>query len=237
MKLSEVYNSVQGEGPKVGLPTTFVRFALCNLRCAGWPCDTPHAIYPKEYRNEWETISVDSLTERIVEKSYPGANICLTGGEPWLQGNGELRELTAILFGSDRNIECFTNGSIMIPDWAFDGRMSFVIDCKLEGSGETERSINPEIFRTNLHRAVKSGVGSLKFTVASHEDMAEAMERYDEFTELFGFKEPIPVYVGVVWDKVKEAELVEWMLECELWHWKMNIQTHKHIWPADARGV
>ena len=235
MKLSEVYKSVQGEGPKVGLPTTFVRFALCNLKCPGWPCDTPHAIFPKQFRDEWTTIGADALCELIIEKSYPKANICFTGGEPWLQANGELKELTTMLWVSEREMECFTNGSIIIPDWAFDGRMTFVIDCKLEGSGETERSINPEIFRTNLHRAVDSGVGVLKFTVASHEDMAEAMERYDEFQEKI--KKHIPVYVGVVWDKVKEAELVDWMLECELWQWKLNIQTHKHIWPANARGV
>ena len=36
MKVNEIYTSIQGEGPNTGIPTTFVRFGGCNLRCPGW---------------------------------------------------------------------------------------------------------------------------------------------------------------------------------------------------------
>ncbi|MHA2264890.1 MAG: 7-carboxy-7-deazaguanine synthase QueE, partial [Candidatus Thorarchaeota archaeon] len=100
MKLSEVYTSVQGEGPRVGVPTTFVRFGGCNLRCPGWGsgslpdgtsvrgCDTIFAVYP-EYRSQWESVSVRQLLERIPPEI---TNVCITGGEPLIQPTKDLNE-------------------------------------------------------------------------------------------------------------------------------------------------
>ncbi len=65
LKISEIFCTIQGEGPNVGKPTTFIRCGGCNLRCPGWgsttlpsgevvgSCDTPYAVFP-EYRDQWE---------------------------------------------------------------------------------------------------------------------------------------------------------------------------------------
>lgn len=237
MRLSEIYRSVQGEGPKVGIPTTFVRFGGCNLRCPGWACDTPHAIFPAQYRHEWEKVTPDELTERIIEKSMPGENICLTGGEPFLQSNTELQRLTDVLYVSDRRIECFSNGTLPIPEWAF-ANVDFVFDWKLPGSGET--TFNAEIFLANLHTALGSRNGSrrhsLKFTVTGWDDFQLAVARWSEFVGDGDHPNNyrLQVFVGPVWDKVEPSEIVQWILECDL-PWRLNIQTHKYVWDPDER--
>jgi 7-carboxy-7-deazaguanine synthase len=40
LRVSEIFSSVQGEGPHVGRPSIFLRLGLCNLSCT-W-CDTPY---------------------------------------------------------------------------------------------------------------------------------------------------------------------------------------------------
>ncbi|MDP8906059.1 MAG: 7-carboxy-7-deazaguanine synthase QueE, partial [Thermoproteota archaeon] len=40
LKVSEVFDSIQGEGSYAGTPCIFLRLATCNLKCA-W-CDTKY---------------------------------------------------------------------------------------------------------------------------------------------------------------------------------------------------
>src|SRR6266498_4505304 len=129
MRLVEVYTSIQGEGVNVGKPTQFVRFGGCNLRCEGWACDTPFAIYPKEYRHTWEKLEPQEVYDRIA--SWP-KHVCLTGGEPHLQPVSELIALSNFLRYGDYTFEVFTNGTypLVLND------CSYVMDWKLLGSGE-----------------------------------------------------------------------------------------------------
>jgi len=77
-----VFHTIQGEGPFVGTPAIFVRFAGCNLRCF-W-CDTDFEAGKERTANE--------LAQQIVELAAETncKFIVLTGGEPMLQ---PLREL------------------------------------------------------------------------------------------------------------------------------------------------
>ena len=42
-KVVEMFDSIEGEGKRSGMPATFIRFAGCNLRC-GY-CDTAYALF------------------------------------------------------------------------------------------------------------------------------------------------------------------------------------------------
>lgn len=68
--ISEIYNTIQGEGPYTGIPVTLVRFHGCNLKCHF--CDTYTA----------PNLSLESGIRLMARKLHH--NILLTGGEPLL---------------------------------------------------------------------------------------------------------------------------------------------------------
>ena len=76
-KISEVFFSVQGEGPYIGTPHVFVRFLGCNISCDF--CDT------RVTRSR--TYTVEALKQRVgnILKKHLAGYISLTGGEPLLQ--------------------------------------------------------------------------------------------------------------------------------------------------------
>lgn len=74
-KISEIFTSIQGEGPYIGVPMLFVRFFGCNLDCSY--CDTDLLTY-REYSDGQFVKTIKGLNR----DSY--AMISLTGGEPLL---------------------------------------------------------------------------------------------------------------------------------------------------------
>lgn len=232
MRLSELYTSIQGEGPHVGEPVQFMRFAGCNLRCPAWPCDTQHAIDPA-YRSEWENVQPTELADRV---SVWPQRIVYTGGEPFLQPRDELLELTEILISRGHRIEAFTNGTLPWPTWTRGGTISMVMDWKLPGSGE--KTVVPNRFKNVL---TMTSADSIKFTVASYTDFTVAVSTWkgalqDKLVDLVGTDNLPRVYCGAVWGKVTEAEVAEWVIAAQL-PWYFNSQIHNHIWDRDKRGI
>lgn len=225
MRVSEVYTSIQGEGPRVGIPTTFVRFGGCNLKCPGWPCDSQHAIDP-QYRAEWKRRTPAEVFHTVQREHSKVQNICLTGGEPFLQPTEELESLCRALAAANYHVECFSNGTLLYPWWAV-ANVAFVMDWKLPGSGEDH--INPNRF-ANLKYLITSHGHSVKFVIKDEYDYQMAKRLWKAHLR----DDAIQVFAGVVWGKLAEAELVEWMLTDEL-PWRLNVQVHQHIWPVDER--
>lgn len=93
--LSEIFASVQGEGPLVGCRQIFLRFAGCNLSCTY--CDTPNEPYPLQCRIECTSgkrdfiflpnpLTVFQTASAVKKLAHPLIHsISLTGGEPLLQ--------------------------------------------------------------------------------------------------------------------------------------------------------
>lgn len=119
MRVLEVFDSLQGEGVWAGAPMTFVRFAGCNasdlrLGCLTW-CDTPQS-----WRAEG---GVETDSAEIVERVLGGGlgRVCLTGGEPLLQGE-HLARLIERLQDAGVAVHVETNGTLPLPgttrpDW------------------------------------------------------------------------------------------------------------------------
>jgi 7-cyano-7-deazaguanosine (preQ0) biosynthesis protein QueE len=80
LQLVEIFDSLQGEGPDIGLPARFVRVAHCNRRCA-W-CDT-------DYRQRYELSAPDFVQGMLEDYTAAGPTedllVIFTGGEPTLQ--------------------------------------------------------------------------------------------------------------------------------------------------------
>lgn len=72
-----IFYTIQGEGPCAGLPSIFVRFAECNLRC--FFCDTDFQ-GGKEY-------TLSELTQKLWQWAREShcSRFVFTGGEPLLQ--------------------------------------------------------------------------------------------------------------------------------------------------------
>ncbi len=123
MKVTEIFRSIQGEGISQGRPCTFVRFAGCNLDCA-W-CDTRRA------RSGGEEMDSAGIIRRIRELG--GRYVCITGGEPLLQG-APLVSLVRELSSLGYSIDIETNGTLDFSP--FQPYARICMDVKCPSSGE-----------------------------------------------------------------------------------------------------
>jgi len=124
--ITEIFSSIQGEGPYIGFRQIFIRFSDCNLECAY--CDTGTGVHPEfclieespgscvmtRRNNPIGRDDVVTLVEKWLGK-WPGIHhsISLTGGEPLLNHvflNSLLPELRKLL-----PVYLETNGTLCAP--------------------------------------------------------------------------------------------------------------------------
>lgn len=102
--VNEIFTSIQGEGPRVGRPTHFIRLQGCNLKCSF--CDTTYALG----KGQGTLKSVALIDEGyIFIKTH---DICITGGEPGLQWKGVDALMQKLKYKTYSPISIETNGTI-----------------------------------------------------------------------------------------------------------------------------
>jgi len=107
MKVNEIFESLQGEGPLMGRPMLFIRLSGCNLDCE-W-CDTKYA------RDEGVEMSVTEIVDKILESDL--LYVCWTGGEPLLQ----VDDIKMVIKRTIHKKHCLeTNGTQTIPHGIFE---------------------------------------------------------------------------------------------------------------------
>lgn len=82
-KINEIFYSLQGEGARAGTANVFIRFADCDLACTF--CDTEFQSYTK-----MTAFQIASKVVKLASVDGP-LYVILTGGEPSLQYDEELR--------------------------------------------------------------------------------------------------------------------------------------------------
>jgi 7-carboxy-7-deazaguanine synthase len=166
MKIAEIFRSIQGEGKNQGYPCTFLRLSGCNLRCT-W-CDTRQAQSGGVDREESE------ITREI--EALNGKRLCITGGEPLLQGE-QLLSLVRSMRERGFIIEIETNGTFDFRP--YQPYASVCMDIKCPSSGEhSDLSLLVHVRNED----------SVRFVVGDFEDLtfaAGVMDHYPIRGEIF----------------------------------------------------
>jgi organic radical activating enzyme len=179
LKTSEVFESIQGEGPFAGTPCIFIRLATCNLKCS-W-CDTKYTWDWENYDMEREikNFSICEVAQQItlMEKKH----IVITGGEPLLQQN-HIVVLLKLLKSKIQNenisknyfIEIETNGTIMPSKDIIELVDQWNISPKTNNSLNKQQGIDLDrLYEKSLSFYKDLRGSTFKFVVDKPEDLSE----------------------------------------------------------------
>lgn len=213
LRVTEIFLSIQGESSHAGRPCSFVRLTGCPMRCV-W-CDSEYTFYGGE------RIGFEDIFAKL-EKF--GCNLVeVTGGEPLAQKN----VFPFITELCDRGFEVLIETGGYVSTEKVDPRASVILDVKCPASGEAQRNHWP-----NLERLRPDKV-EIKFVIADLADWEfakEIIERYDLPNRA---KEILvsPVHgienLQAIAEEISRSGLPV----------RLNLQLHKYIWGAEARGV
>ena len=200
LEVSEMFQSLQGEGHSMGSRALFIRLSKCNLCCgcgtlrdegkAAWTCDSQ--LQMKTFTEYTPADLVSGIEkqfgEEYMNKIFTGeVRIVVTGGEPALYAEPVIQFLDMIdklaaayqlqVLKLDKNqlrppiYEVETNGTIFTGSSQFYERFSFV-NCspKLSSSGMEKAK---RIVPFALVEITKHPYSSFKFVVSKDDDWNE----------------------------------------------------------------
>ena len=231
----EIFASLQGEGPSMGVPVAFVRLSRCNLACT-W-CDTaytwrfegdnrPHRDgIAFERRANQVTLTPADAAERIAALGQK--RLVITGGEPLLQAPA-LAEMLAHL--PDISVEIETNGTVAPP-----ARLDILVD-QYNVSPKLAHSGNPAdlaLIPERLDAWAAEPRAFLKFVIAAPGDVAEVLE----LQRRYRFRPGQVFLMAEGTDSATQRDRQAWLAPLCLEHgFRMSDRLHIHLY-GDTRGT
>ena len=223
INISEIFGpTIQGEGPKTGHPTIFVRVYGCNLDCP-W-CDTKYAIAGGDNKK----MTADEVVAQVKKLDvYTCEDITFTGGEPLLYID-ELYEVIKRLYTYKFQFE--TNGTIFPSKyqgffWEFN--VDFVVSPKLH-------AIDEKYIEALKLWAVYGPTVCFKFVYESPETIKQIKQLKEKIPALnYG---DVPIYLmpeGIKFDQKKYEETSNACIENG---YILSSRLHNIIW-GNKRGV
>lgn len=211
MRISEIYPSIHGESQYVGLPCTLVRTTGCDLRCVY--CDTSYAFAGGR------EMSVEEILSEVKRLGLPF--VLLTGGEPMLQK--DMAELARRLVAGGFRVAIETSGAHLVD--SLPAEVCRILDVKTPSSGESER------MQWKAFQDLRP-CDAVKFVLADESDYRWSVDQ----VERLGLLGSTEVLFSPVHGKLDVRQLVAWIVRDRL-AVRVNLQAHKYIWGADAKGV
>jgi len=213
LRITEIFLSIQGESSHAGRPCSFVRLTGCPMRCV-W-CDSEYTFTGGDHKTFDEIFAIlDEFGCKLVE---------VTGGEPLAQKN----VFPFITELCNRGYEVLIETGGFISTENVDPQASIILDIKCPASGESERNHWPNLERLRPEK------DEVKFVVADLADWEFACNIIDTCHLASRTREILisPVHTGD--DLAAFAENIARSGRAV----RLNLQLHKYIWGADARGV
>ena len=175
MKVSEIFSSIQGEGPHAGKPSIFLRTALCNLKCV-W-CDTKYTWDwdNYDYSKEVHEVPIEKVIEKI--KEFEPKHLVITGGEPLIQQN-DIASLLSKL-GDDYFVEVETDCTIIPNSAMLEHVNHWNVSPKTSNSGNSREAREiPQCydFFIKLENSV------FKFVIENETDLVEIDELITKYS-------------------------------------------------------
>jgi 7-carboxy-7-deazaguanine synthase len=212
LTVNEIFYSIQGESTFAGRPCVFVRLTACDLRCV-W-CDTPYAF------TEGRKMEVDEVVADVARYDCPIVEI--TGGEPLLQD--DVYPLMERLLASGRTVLVETGGHVSLS--RVPGAVIKIMDVKCPASGESRRTCWDNINRLTSR-------DQIKFVIKDRGDYEFARDVVGKYALE---RRCAAVLFSPVHGELAPRDLAAWILDDQL-AVRLQLQLHKYIWDADARGV
>jgi 7-carboxy-7-deazaguanine synthase len=170
IRISEIFQSVQGEGFLTGTPSIFVRTSGCNLRC--WFCDTRYA----SWEPEGDTHSIEDILHKV--DAFRGEHVVITGGEPMIfEALGELcKELKQR--GKHITIETAgtLDGQVDCDLWSISPKLSNSSPIDYIGDAWVRKHEAVRYAPKVVESLMSKGDYQLKFVVGSILDAEEVLE-------------------------------------------------------------
>lgn len=132
LDINEIFYSIQGEGPFIGMPAVFIRLSGCNSMCKF--CDTKHDISKKMHIDE----IIKTCKGILVDYNNFKPLYIITGGEPFKQN---ISRLANELLEHGYIVQVETNGTILPNDFTTELFEKLFIVC----SPKKNHNINLEL--------------------------------------------------------------------------------------------
>lgn len=247
LPISEIFHTLQGEGPTVGVPSTFIRTAICNLHCV-W-CDAWYTWQSPKYA----IMTYAQVNAKVVEVTPETTHqLVLTGGEPMIWG----KEFNSLLEeGPDEpdgvyfdRIEVETNGTLMPADGLWDKISQFNVSLKLSNNQRGEnlsgapkdfpirgddksRRIHPPVIKA--YNDLPMGKSYFKFVIASPDDLEELSRLIDDLN----LKQEKIILMPEGTDLTTLNERITWLSDvCKSQGWRLTPRLQMLIW-GNTRGT